>query len=184
MDREDGMRLKGKALLLLLVPAVAAAQSLGDAAQKEKERRRKAQHSSAPSPVITIEELKSNRGSLANDPKAAPAAGPQASPKRDGTAPTPAPVDPRRDEESWRSRVGEAEAKIAEAKKRYDTLNGLSLVGGEYYTDENGNPMITSLEQLRRMIATAKAQMDAAQKALDDLLESARQQGVPPGWLR
>jgi hypothetical protein len=30
----------------------------------------------------------------------------------------------------------------------------------------------------------AKADLDAAQKALDDLLEEARRANVPPGWLR
>ena len=178
------MRVTRKALLVLLIPALAAAQSLGDAAQKEKERRKKIQHSGTASPVITDDELKSNHGTLANDPKAAPAASPQASPKPGAAAPTPASVDPRRDEESWRSRVAEAQVRIDDAKKRYDMLNGLSLVGGEYYVDENGKPLITSLEQLRKLIAQAKAQMDAAQNALDGLLESARQQNVPPGWLR
>jgi hypothetical protein len=80
--------------------------------------------------------------------------------------------------------VAEAQAKVDEAKERYATLNSLTLTQGEYYADENGKPLITSLEQLRKLIAEARVKMDAAQKALDDLLETARQQSVPPGWLR
>ena len=39
-------------------------------------------------------------------------------------------------------------------------------------------------EQLQAMVAQAKANMLAAQKALDDLEERARRQSIPPGWLR
>jgi hypothetical protein len=100
-------------------------------------------------------------------------------------APTPAPApDPREQEEAWRHRVAEAQAHLGEAKAHFDLLNGLSLGPGDSYVDENGKPLITSLEQLRKLIAEAKVDVDGAQKALDDILETARQQGVPPGWLR
>jgi hypothetical protein len=33
------------------------------------------------------------------------------------------------------------------------------------------------------MIAAAKAEMDAAQKAIDSLADQARRQNIPPGWL-
>jgi hypothetical protein len=177
------MRVVGLAVLALLVPVVTAAQSLEDAAQKEKERRKKVQQSGASSTVIGDEALKSNRGTLANDPKAPPAVTSSKDPAAKAS-PTPALPDRRQEEAAWRSRVAQAEERLSEARKRYEMLNGLSLVSGEYYVDEDGKPLVTSLEQLRKMIGQAKEQVDAAQKSLDSILESARQQGVPPGWLR
>jgi hypothetical protein len=177
------MRVSRLAVVALLFPVVSAGQSLEDAAQKEKERRKKLQQSGGSSTVIGDEALKSNHGTLANDPNAPPAV---ASPKDPATKgrPTPAPPDRRQEEAAWHNRAAQAEERLSEAKKRYDMLSGLSLVGGEYYVDEEGKPLVTSLEELRKLIAQAKEQVDEAQKALDALLESARQQGVPPGWLR
>jgi hypothetical protein len=181
-DSRIGLRVA----LVLLVPALAVGQSMDDAAQKEKERRKKLQQAGVSAKVITDAELKANHGSVANDPKAPPATtSPQPSAAKPPAAPTPAPTpNPREQEESWRHRVVEAQGRLGEAKEHYDFLNSLSLGPGESYVDENGKPLITSLEQLRRLIAEAKANVDAAQKALDDLLETAREQGVPPGWLR
>ncbi len=183
------MRVRSVLVIGFLVPSLAVAQSLGDVAQKEKERRKKIQHAGGSSKVVTEEELKANHGSLANDPKAQPATTPSQSSVPKPAAPTPPPTttpapDPREQEESWRHRVAEAQARLAKAREHYDLLNGLTLGPGDSYVDENGKPLITSLEQLRKLIAEAKVEVDAAQKALDDLLETARQQGVPPGWLR
>jgi hypothetical protein len=44
--------------------------------------------------------------------------------------------------------------------------------------------VIGSIEQLQGLTARAKADLDEAQEALDDLLQQARRAGVPPGWLR
>jgi hypothetical protein len=33
-------------------------------------------------------------------------------------------------------------------------------------------------------LGAARAELDAARKAMDDLQDSARRSGVPPGWLR
>jgi hypothetical protein len=177
------MRVAGFVVLALLVPVSLVGQSLEDAAQKEKERRKKVQQSGASSTVIGDDELKSNHGTLANDPTTPPAVASSKDPSTKAS-PTPAPPDRRKEEASWRSRAIQADQQLSEAKKRYDALKGLSLVSGEYFVDEDGNTIARSLEELRALIAQAKDQMDAAQKALDTLLESARQQGIPPGWLR
>ena len=83
-----------------------------------------------------------------------------------------------------RLRTAEARERIAVTKKTYEFLNSQYLAQGERFVDEQGRTLIGSVEQLRAMIAKAKAAMDAAEKALVDLEESARRQNIPPGWLR
>jgi len=60
----------------------------------------------------------------------------------------------------------------------------MNLVPGYEYQDGKGRTVIGSVEELQRMTAAAKAELDAAEKALADLRERARRAGVPPGWLR
>jgi hypothetical protein len=50
--------------------------------------------------------------------------------------------------------------------------------------DAHGQVLYRSLGDLQQATARAKAERDAAQRALEDLLEEARRAGVPPGWLR
>lgn len=177
------MRLAHMAVLLsLLAPSFAVGQSLDEAARKEKERRKKLQESSARAKVVDEENLKANKGSLANNPDSVGAAPAQASSAKE--APTTPSRDQNRDEQAWRDRVARSEARLADAKQRYEALSGLTLVQGQYYVDKDGKKVITSLEQLRQKIEQAKAESDAAQKDLDAVLEAARRTGVPPGWLR
>ncbi len=138
------IRTLGATVLAMVLPALVSAQSLGQVAEKEKERRKQHEKTGAKAPVISEEELKSNKGRLANDPSEPGAATP-------GTTST-APITPP----SGRDVV--------------DTRTGKTLVRDK--------------EQLQRLVAEAKASMVAAQKALDDLEESARRQSIPPGWLR
>jgi hypothetical protein len=177
------MRLAYMAVLLsLLAPSLAVGQSLDEAARKEKERRRKLQESSAKSSnVVNEEDLKANKGSLSNKPESAAASTANESANEARTAST---GDKNQEEQLWRDRVARAESRLADAKQRYETLSGLTLVQGQYYVDKDGKRVITSLEDLRQKIERAKAESDAAQKDLDAVLEAARRTGVPPGWLR
>jgi predicted deacetylase len=88
------------------------------------------------------------------------------------------------EERAWRTRVAQAQAKVDEAQETYDTLAGMSLVPGYEYVDEKGRPVVRSVGELQRLTTEAKARLDAAQTALDPLLEEARRARVPPGWLR
>jgi hypothetical protein len=178
------------ALLLVATATSIPAQSLNDAAQKEKERRQKVrEQSGGSSRVVTDEELKSNGGKLANGPSAA---SPSPSPRAGGGSLFQAPsqreagdASARTNQESeWRSRARAAQARIERAQKAYEALRDMYLVNGEYYADKNGRPVVTSVEELQKLTAEAKAELEAAQKAFDDLQESARHQSVPPGWLR
>jgi hypothetical protein len=60
----------------------------------------------------------------------------------------------------------------------------LNLVPGYVYQDDRGRTVIGSVEELQKLTAAAKAELDAAEKAKEDLFEEARRANVPPGWLR
>lgn len=89
-----------------------------------------------------------------------------------------------RAEEMWRTRVAEARAEVDRARRAHETLSGMNLVPGYEYVDAKGRTVIGSVGELQQLTAAAKARRDAAEKALDDLLEQARRANVPPGWLR
>jgi hypothetical protein len=180
------VRLLRAAALLMLLPAVASADSLGQAAAKEQERRKQNEKNGTKAPVITEEELKNNKGQLANDPNDPSAIANQAASSRSSrgsTAPVSAPTG--RDEQAWRARAAQARARLDQATKTYEALNRQYLAPGEYFVSKKtGQTVVRDREQLQQMVAQAKAAMLAAQKALDDLEESARRQNIPPGWLR
>jgi hypothetical protein len=170
------------AVALLLLPVFSFPQSLGSAAQKEKDRRKKNQEAGVKARTVTDEDLAGSQGSGAAR-KTEPAA----------SAPVTPPPPPPEDHESqrraareteWRERMAQARARLDKARKSYDTLSQMSLVSGEAYVDERGRTVVSSVEQLQRLTAEAKAELAAAQKAIDDLEDRARREGVPPGWLR
>jgi hypothetical protein len=178
---------------VLALPAAAPAQGLGDAAKKEKERR-----ASSPAPkgrTYTQEEL-AKLPPVANEPGPAPegappvAAAPSTAPAADPAPPADAQaVDEEAErraeaEETWRARVAEARQKVDAARKKHDTLASLNLVPGYEYVDASGRTVIGSIGQLQALTARAKADLEAAEKELEDLLEAARRANVPPGWLR
>jgi hypothetical protein len=177
------------------LPVLAVAQGLGDAAKKEKKRRET--HASPPAKTYTQEDLSSlppavNEGASEAEDKAVSGGPP---PKGAGSTPGTVrlpPPETRRDEGAaraneervWRARVARARAQVEEAQKVYDKLAGMNLVPGYEYVDDKGRPVVRSIEELQSLTAAAKKRLDAAQAALDQLLEQARRAGVPPGWLR
>jgi hypothetical protein len=193
----------GAAALLLVVPLTSAAQGLGDASKKEKARREQAKPAKAR--TYTQEDLAA-LPPVANEPASSPddsaasaAASTPGSRGVGGATPPAATGEPifqedtsrdaetsarRSDESLWRGRVAQARARVDRARQAHQTLAGLNLVPGYEYQDEKGRTVIGSVEQLQRMTAAAKAELDAAEKALADLLEEARRANVPPGWLR
>lgn len=174
-------------LLVLLVPAVAGAQGLGDAAKKAQAQRKQTQQQGSKARTYTEDELRAlppiaNAG---DDAEASDASSPAVENRSAaGSGGDPGERLRKQDERMWRSRVATANQRLAAAQKAYQTLSGMTLVPGYVYVDQNGRTVIHSVEQLQSMTARAKANLDAAQKALDDLLEEARRANVPPGWLR
>ena len=176
-------------VVCLVGPAPTMGQSLGDAARAEDARRQKNREKGVKAEVVdgkALEAAGGKSGTLSSPAatgktaaRTAPASGAS---EATGAAPSAA-GDPR-GESYWRARVRAAEARLAEAQSAYDTLAGMSLVPGEVYQDEQGKTVISSVEELQRMTTRAKAERDAAQKALDDVHEDARRSGALPGWLR
>ncbi len=175
-------------VLVLAVPMYSTAQSLGEVAKKEKKRREKNEVHGAKVHVVGEEEVSTlnteppDRAELTEE-ESVDSSLPTSADRLD-KASNPPRNDRRQQEAEWRARVSEVKSRLSEAKEEFEFLSGLHLVPGEYYVDENGRPVITSLEQLRAMVAEAKTALDVAQKAMDDLREEARKKSVPPGWLR
>ena len=174
-------------LVFFAWPLVAGAQGLGDASAKEKQRR---QQTKAPTAKTYTQEELLTLPPLANGE--APPPGDAVAPRPDapvteGARPASAPDDETiraREEDRWRSRVAGARARVEKARKQHETLAGMNLVPGYEYVDDRGRAVIRSVEELQKLTATAKAELGAAEKALDDLLEEARRANVLPGWLR
>lgn len=177
------MRVLTAALAAALTAGAASAQSMGDAVQKERERREKLKEKGGQAAVVTGDELKANKGSLANDPKSTPAVTTPlgAAPPRT-TRPTPEP-DRQASEEEWRRRITLAREEVAKWERYHDYWNAQYLAPNEYFIDENGRKIVGSAENLRKLIAEAKANLDKARAALEALEEQARRENVPPGWL-
>jgi len=170
----------------LLLAAMAGGQSLGELAKKEKKRREKNRVQNLAVRVVAEDDI-----SVVEEESTARTADPSG----EGSATTPLGEDDEtssdssasnraREEAEWRGRMSEARARLKSARERYEFLSGLHLTAGEYYVDQNGNPVITSLNQLRRMTGEAKDGLDKATRAMAELREEARRAGVPPGWLR
>jgi DNA repair exonuclease SbcCD ATPase subunit len=195
----------GLALGLVLAP-VAGAQSLGDAAAREKAKREK-RGKATPAPSYTDADLKDPNKPAADKDKErdpnlpAPAnvsnvgAG-EGSTRRvrpnapEATTNAGAPSVSASDEAVWRSRaqqhreaVRNAEKAIQEAQDRLNAL--MSDLDVTNTADPNRLQTIEARKaEARASLDTARLNLAEAQKALQDLEEEARRSSVPPGWLR
>ena len=164
--------VRGGLAASVVVPATAAAQSLGEVAERTtKERKGKG------GKVYTNDDLGAEHGA------------PQPSVAATATeAPKPAPtMDPaqrwRRDAKARRDAITRAEGKVAAAQARVESL--LVDLNPTNVMDPN---RLQTLEADRAKAAAdleaAKDELAKARQALEDLEEEARKSGVPPGWLR
>ncbi len=170
------MKAAGIAFLLAATLGLASsgpAQSLGDAAKKERERR--AKQGKAPARTYGDTDLEAQRGD-APPPKASPpSAAASASPS---PAPTSAPPEEdeaavrKRQEAEWRVRFASARERVAtaEANGWYDTVETVFVSG------------IPVQQRVRKFQETDELRQ--ARKALADLEEEFRRTGLPPGWTR
>src|SRR5438552_9566446 len=165
-------RLVAFVLLFASVATTAAAQSLGEVAERTKKERKGKE-----AKVYTNDDLGAEH-STAPPPAAGSAA----------AAPSPAPtMDPgqrwRRDAKARRDAIKRAEGKVAAAQARVDAL--LVDLNPTNVMDPN---RLQTLEADRAKAAAdleaAKDELAKARQALEDLEEEARKSGVPPGWLR
>jgi hypothetical protein len=184
------MRLWCAAACLVALPAFADGQSLGQAARKERERREKTREGAGSPRTLTEEDLATTKGTLANDPKAQPAT--TAAPRTTGTTsgsglaypPIPAGPSAETQEEYWRRRVAQAQARIEQARRRNDALQLMIRFGQTGSYDANGRRVIYSIHQMKAMADAAAAELAAAQAGLEGVLEDGRRAGAQPGWLR
>jgi hypothetical protein len=169
------------ALVVVLFPALAVGQSLGDVARKERARREENRKQGAKVRVVAGEVDTDDDGPVSSTDTEADGA---SSASTEGVYEKDSSEERRKQELEWRGRVSEARDRVAAARENYEMLSNLHLTQGGYYVDENAQPVITSVEQLQGMVARAKAELDQATEAKRRLREEARRAGVPPGWLR
>jgi hypothetical protein len=185
------MRILYLPLVVALLPAPASAQSLGAAARKEEERRQKNKEKGVKAPLFDDSKI-SKKEPVSPAPAASPGTATADAPS---TAPAAAASTESslrdaeaelrtRQEEMWRSRMTQARDRRDTARRKYDLVNALSLNAGESYVDDDGRVVIRDLDHLHEIIAKAKAEYEAAERAIVDLEDSARRAGALPGWLR
>jgi hypothetical protein len=193
-----GRRLLTAFLLTLLV-SPGYAQSLGDAAAREKAKRQKKGPPSAP--VMTDEDLKATRppgqsGKTGDSASSTPSSstsgeggsregGSRRNEGREGESSSTGG-----NEAMWRERAQSQRNAIAAAEKaiqdNQDKLNRLMM---DREPIALGDPnRLQTIERMKaetqRALEQAQLQRAEAQKALQDLEEEARRNNVPPGWLR
>jgi hypothetical protein len=229
------MRLIAVLICLGVMTADASAQSLGEAAERERQRLEKIRQGGAVPKVITDEGLKANPGKLANDPSIPPAVAAQ--PVRSGSRTVGATSGPVRvveggstssnsgpgalgsSEASVRAAFRAARQNIARLEAEVNALDGKATglaygksggggSGGppDKFRDQTGRPInqetpgqrmarqgdnANALLEWRKeradvldRLERSRAALVKAQAHLATLEESARRQGIPPGWLR
>jgi hypothetical protein len=184
--------------VLLLVPALATAQSLGEAAAREKAKRDSKRGKSAPAPSYTDEDLKdpskpekkSGEGtSSGGQPEGGTTYG-QMTPEAAAEAGIAATSVSAGDEPVWRQRARDQREAVRSAEKAIEDaqsrLNALML---DRDPTSLGDPnRLQTIEarknEARSALEAARLHLAEAQKGLQDLEDEARRNSVPPGWLR
>lgn len=171
---EDARMMKGpRTSVFLLVSAITLvppvfAQSLGEAARRERERRAKDAKPSAP--AYGDAELEARRGSAPPPATPAPSPSPSASPSP--KAAEDEAVVRKKQESEWRVRFADARRRVALAEEAswHDVVETVFVSG-------------IPVQQRVRKFEETEALRNARQ-ALADLEEEYRRTGLPPGWAR
>ena len=190
--------------LLVSVCAASHSQSLGELAKKERERREKNKLDGVTAREFSETEIFDDEdeeqdgddgtgieGETESDVPGDPAT----------TSPLPTRIDiavepddsesmedesrdRRQREAEWRNRFHDARERVVLAREQKSVWDGVHHVEGVKLVDENGNVVVESLDDLRRLVAQAHQELTDAERALKKIEEEARRAGVPPGWLR
>jgi hypothetical protein len=166
-------------LALVALAADASAQSLGDAAAKERRRREGLQRKAAPARVVTEDELATTSGRIANDPTATPANAPAADPSSSSAASVEAvrTADEHR-EVHWRLEARRRRERLDAAE---DTLKRTARWSDPTYA---GNDRPSCPITRRNQQASARTELANARQSLEALENEARVAGALPGWIR
>ncbi len=203
MPRIVSVLLAAALFFVWSAPASPAGQSLGELARKERERRDQNKAQSVAAREFAEGEIfeeeedtdaaegENVTSENDNDTEGDPSAVSRSSLGLDSALDDPesvTPVDESRDrkrrEADFRGRYQAAKQRMAAAQKRKQTLDGIHVIEGLQYVDENGNTVIESLDHLRRLIQEADQERQAAALAVKALEEEAHRQSYPKGWLR
>ena len=189
-------------LVCLSLPLVAAGQSLGSVAKRERERRDKNKKEGVAAREFSEEEVfgeteeeKASEGEAGEETEpsegpsneadeAAVISGVDQKLEEDGDRYEKESRERKRSEAEWRSRASNARARIAEARKEVQFFEELALPPNGRYVDVNGNTVIESVEHLQRLMREAKEELAAAELDWKQIQDEARRTGIPPGWLR
>jgi hypothetical protein len=174
-------------VLAALLPVPLAAQSLGDAAKRERQKREQ-QAKPAPPKVFTDQDLAKSKAPETGDEAAGPVGEPviprdSGPPGPEGSAIPAAPAKPsdplekeRQErkllEAEWRVRFANAREQLAIA----EVACWQEVVRTEFY---QGVPVPM---KVREFVETEEFRR--AKQALGDLEEQFRRTGLPPGWAR
>jgi len=184
-------------VLLVAVPVVVGAQSLGEVAKRQEEKKKKS--SKPPSKVYTEEDLKKARESGSGTVNVLPEIGSSSSPaaserpsaREGGPARGENSVDAGpHDESSWRAEAGRRRDAVKVADSRVQMLEaqvaGLRSDMSPTNT-QDPNRLQNQDRELRQALdnlEAARRELDAARQSLANLDDEARRAGVPPGWVR
>jgi hypothetical protein len=188
------------ALLVMLVPAIAGAQSLAEVAKAEEARRKTVDK---PGKVYTNGDLRSDitiatpspttpapaapATGAATAPGAPPAAG---SPAASGAAPakSPAGASGQRDEAYWKGRITEARDAVNRSRMFLEALQSrINALTTEVINRDDPYQQSSLEEERRKNLAEldrVKKEIDDQTKAIAAIEDEARRAGVPPGWIR
>jgi hypothetical protein len=168
------MRQRILTLLLVTLAAqgVIAGESLGDAARREQERRKKNKEQGVQARVIGPDAVREARPRPTPTPRSGSHAGSVFDDDEggsDGSSSRSYQDDSQSAQaQSWRYRANAARERVQKAREAYDDVirRRNELVYRDYHERQ------------------AREGLERAEKELADVEEQARQQGVPPGWLR
>jgi hypothetical protein len=173
-----------------------AGQSLADIVRLSKEAR-KGQPTKRSLGTITNENLRKPGAAATATPAKSAAKGAGTSPAAGarGGQPTPAPAydvprdDKGRSEADWRGIVSHARSAVLDSEARVKDLDmKAKQLENDFYAQSDGyrrdGVIKPAWDKTRDDLAKARAELESARKALDDLAEEARRTNAPPGWLR
>lgn len=182
--RSSGLWLAIAVCAGLIFPLPVQAQSLADAAKKEKARRARI---ASPGKVLTEEDAVTRVGSVT----AVEAAQTPPAPRTEGDSP---PEDARATEQAvWKSRAAAVRGALVSAQK---ALEDAQRAEAAFRSDmaplsaaDAQDPMRLQkrearLAEMNKQIEVLKAGVAAARANISALEDEARRAGVPSGWLR
>jgi len=182
------------AIVVAIITWLAAPPAtLGEAAQREAIRRHFSRHAVATlsnlgMPVEIVPASNQPAAGAVGTPATALPSQP-ANPAQAGAAADPAMAgEPRKDEKWWRDRIAasrsalERDGVLAEAMQ--SRINSLQA---DAISRDDPAQQLQLRQQLGRALGELerlKKQVEADRKAITDVQNEARRQGVPPGWVR